>query len=233
MKYDIFLVDVDDTVLDFHYSAIQAIRAAFESYGVAWQEYFESEFTRFNTSLWAQLERKEITREYLHASRFPRYLKLLGIDGIDGTEFNEKFLRHLSTHPVYFDGAQDFLRALNGAGRVYFVTNGTLWIQRSRFDVAQLWQYAQDTFVSEVAGADKPAKQYTDYVLERIPGFQREKAVWIGDSLTADMRAAIDANIDCIWFNPKKKAGRDGLNPTYEAENYDSILKILEISPNL
>ena len=232
MKYDIFLVDVDDTILDFHYSAIQAIKGAFASYGVEWQDYYETEFTKFNGSLWAQLERKEITREYLHATRFPRYLQLLGIENIDGTEFNERFLQHLSTHPVYFDGAQEFLNKLGKAGRIYFVTNGTLWIQRSRFDIADLWKYAEDTFVSEQAGADKPSKQYTDYALARIPNFDRERAVWIGDSLTADMRAAIDAKIDCVWFNPKKKGGRDDLKPTFEVTSYDEILKILENFPD-
>ena len=228
MKYDTFLVDVDDTILDFHYSAIQAIKGAFASYGVAWQNYFETEFTKFNGSLWAQLERKEITREYLHATRFPRYLQLLGIENIDGTEFNERFLQHLSTHPVYFEGAQEFLNALREIGRVYFVTNGTLWIQRSRFDIADLWKYAEDTFVSEQAGADKPSKQYTDYVFERIPNLVLENSVWIGDSLTADMRAAIDAKMDCIWFNPKKKEGKEDLIPTYTAESYAEIIKILK-----
>jgi YjjG family noncanonical pyrimidine nucleotidase len=227
MKYDIFLVDVDDTILDFHTSAIRAIQAAFEGYGVEWKDAYESTFTTFNNSLWAQLERKEITREYLHETRFPRYLALLGFDDISGKEFNEKFLAHLSTHPIYFNGAQDFLTELNKLGRVYFVTNGTLWIQRSRFDVANLWGYALDTFVSEVAGADKPAKQYTDYVLARIPDFCKEKTVWIGDSLTADIQAAMNAGIDSIWFNPKNKQGRDGLKPTYAVDSYAKILKIL------
>ena len=229
MKYDIFLVDVDDTILDFHASAIAAIRAAFASYGVEWKEEYEKVFTTFNTSLWAQLERKEITREYLHETRFPRYLQLLGFNEISGQEFNHKFLQHLSTHPLYFAGAQAFLTALNSAGRVYFVTNGTLWIQQSRFDVANLWGYAKDTFVSEVAGADKPAKQYTDYVLARIPDFEKSRAVWIGDSLSADIKAANNAGIDSVWFNPKKKAGRADITPRYEANSYQDILKILEI----
>lgn len=227
MQYDIFLVDVDDTILDFHTSAILAIKAAFASYGVEWQDEYENVFTTFNTSLWAQLERKEITREYLHETRFPRYLALLGFDKIPGKEFNEKFLAHLSTHPLYFDGAKSFLEELNKLGRVYFVTNGTLWIQRSRFDVANLWGYALDTFVSEVAGADKPAKQYTDYVLQRIPDFDREKAVWIGDSLTADIQAAVNAGIDSVWLNPKNKPGRDGLKPTFVAKSYSEILVFL------
>ena len=229
MKYDIFLVDVDDTILDFHTSAINAIRAAFADFSVEWEDRFESEFTTFNNSLWAQLERKEITREYLHETRFPRYLALLGFDQIDGNVFNKKFLDHLSTHPIYFEGAREFLVKLAQAGRVYFVTNGTLWIQKSRFDVAGLWKYAKDTFVSEVAGADKPAKQYTDYVLERIPDFNSARAIWIGDSLTADIRAANNAGIDSIWYNPNYKPGRADIKPTYAAGSYVKILEILGI----
>ena len=38
MKYNVFFVDVDDTILDFHYSAIAAIRAAFADYGVERQD---------------------------------------------------------------------------------------------------------------------------------------------------------------------------------------------------
>ena len=227
MKYDIFLVDVDDTILDFHSAAMAAIRAAFADFGVVWDPRYETEFTRFNSSLWAQLERKEITREYLHETRFPRYLQLLGFTEISGKEFNEKFLHHLSTHPIYFDGAKDFLMALNKEGRVYFVTNGTLWIQKSRFDIAKLWGYAKDTFVSEVAGADKPSKIYTDYVLERIPDFDKAKAVWIGDSLTADVLAAVNAGIDSVWYNPKNKQGREDIQPTYMADSYSKILEIL------
>lgn len=229
MKYDVFLVDVDDTILDFHSAAMAAIQAAFADFGVAWKPEYETEFTRFNASLWAQLERKEITREYLHETRFPRYLQLLGFTDISGREFNEKFLRHLSTHPIYFEGAKEFLTALNAAGRVYFVTNGTLWIQKSRFDIAQLWGYAKDTFVSEVAGADKPSQIYTDYVLARIPDFNKNRTVWIGDSLTADVQAAVNAGIDCVWYNPKNKQGREDVMPTYEADSYTKILEILEI----
>lgn len=229
MKYDIFLVDVDDTILDFHTSAINAIRAAFADFGVEWEDRFESEFTTFNNSLWAQLERKEITREYLHETRFPRYLALLGFNQIDGNVFNKKFLEHLSTHPIYFEGAREFLVKLAQAGRVYFVTNGTLWIQKSRFDVAGLWKYAKDTFVSEVAGADKPAKQYTDYVLERIPDFNSARAVWIGDSLTADIGAADNARIDSVWYNPNSKPGRPDIKPTYVADSHVEILEILGI----
>jgi YjjG family noncanonical pyrimidine nucleotidase len=227
MGYDIFLVDVDDTILDFHGAAIAAVQAAFERCALEWKDGYAEEYTRFNASLWAQLERKEITREYLHATRFPRFLQLLGVENADGDLINELYEEFIMTRPQYFRGAKEFLNALNERGRVYFLTNGTQRIQRARFDAADLWKYADATFISGEAGADKPAKQYTDYVLERIPNFEKGRALWIGDSLTADIRAALNAEIDCVWFNPQGKEGKEGLVPTYEVKDYSQILQIL------
>lgn len=227
MGYDIFLVDVDDTILDFHGAAIAAVQSAFERCSLEWKEEYAEEYTRFNASLWAMLERKEITREHLHATRFPRFLQLLGIDNADGDVINVLYEEYIMTRPKYFCGAKEFLTKLNERGRVYFLTNGTLRIQRARFDAADLWKYAKATFISGEAGADKPAKQYTDYVLERIPDFEKERALWIGDSLTADICAALNAKIDCVWFNPRGKVGRDDLIPTYEVKDYPKILQIL------
>lgn len=228
MGYDIFLLDVDDTILDFHAAAIAAVQSAFERCSLEWKEGYAEEYTRFNASLWAMLERKEITREHLHATRFPQFLQILGIENADGDTINELYEEFIMTRPQYFCGAKEFLTALNERGRVYFLTNGTLRIQRARFDAADLWKYAKATFVSGEAGADKPAKQYTDYVLERIPDFEKGRAIWIGDSLTADVRAALDAKIDCVWFNPQGKSGRDDIIPTYEAKDYQEILQILK-----
>ncbi|MBQ8375180.1 MAG: YjjG family noncanonical pyrimidine nucleotidase [Clostridia bacterium] len=229
MKYDIFLVDADDTLLDFHASALLAIKKSFERFGYEWEERFGETFTNLNARLWASLERKEITRKQLTEDRFPLYLSLLGICDISGEEYNRRFLQLLSTLPIYISGAEEFLTALQSAGRVYIVTNGTEWIQKSRFDIAGLWSYADGVFVSDTVGADKPSKAYTDHVIAHIPDFNRERTVWIGDSLSADIRAANDANIDSIWFNPKRKSRKDGVTATYEAESFEEILQILQI----
>ena len=160
-KYDIFLVDADNTVLDFHASSRAALKAAFESFGKAWTEEYAKKFSVFNDSLWERLERKELTREKLLGERFPLFLKMLGMEDVSGESFNEKYIGYLATHPVYMEGAENFLKELNGAGRVYIVTNGTYSVQKSRFDIARLWDYAEEAFVSEKIGFDKPNKAYT------------------------------------------------------------------------
>ena len=101
MKKDIFLVDADNTILDFHASSLLSLKKSFEKIGVEWREEYGTEFTRFNDYLWERLERKEITRDELLSIRFPQYLKILGIDTVDGEEFNRVFFHPLSLTRVY------------------------------------------------------------------------------------------------------------------------------------
>ena len=225
---NIFLVDADDTILDFHGASAIALKTAFVENGIAWEEKYLTEFKRINGGLWEALERKELTRGELMDRRFHIYLAEMGLDGIDAELFNKIFLTHLATHPIYITGAQEFLLALRKLGRVYVVTNGTAWIQKSRFDISGLWSYAEDVFVSDLIGFDKPAKEYTSYVLSHIPGFEAENTVWIGDSLSADIKAANEANITSIWYNRHKKEATGEVIPDYAFENFDDILTFLQ-----
>ena len=223
----IFLVDADDTILDFHGASALAIKAAFKHFGVAWQEEYAKVFKKINDGLWESLERKELTRKELIEKRFPLYLQALGLTSVDGGGFNKQYLHFLATKPLYVQGAENFLTELGKMGRVYIVTNGTEFIQKSRFEIARLWDYIEDAFISDCIGVDKPAKGYTDYVLSHIPNFKKEEAVWIGDSLSADIKAANDAGIESIWFNPAKKPLSGKAQPQHIAVSFEEILNIL------
>lgn len=225
---NIFLVDADDTILDFHGASAIALKTAFVESGIAWKEEYLTEFKRINGGLWEALERKELTRKELMDRRFHIYLAQMGLESLDADAFNQIFLKHLATHPIYITGAQEFLVELRKLGRVYIVTNGTAWIQKSRFDISNLWAYAEDVFVSDTIGFDKPAKAYTDYVVAHIPDFSTENAVWIGDSLSADIKAANEAKITSIWYNRHKKAVSGQVIPDYTFENFEEILTFIQ-----
>lgn len=225
---DIFLVDADDTILDFHGASKAALRFAFESVGETWQVEFGDVFKRINDELWLALEERKLTRAELLEKRFPYYLSTLGRADMDGQAFNERYLNHLATHPVYVDGAQAFLQRLNEKGRVFIVTNGTYRIQKSRFDIAGLWGYAENVFVSEKIGANKPAKGFTDYVTSHIENFEKDRAVWIGDSLSADIQSANNIHVESVWYNPTKLPLKGHAKPTYTANSFAEILRILD-----
>lgn len=225
---NIFLVDADDTLLDFHASAQKGLVIAFEKCGLLWKEEYAARFKEVNDKLWESLEKKELTRATLMKERFPIFLSTLGFDSSIGKTFNEHYLEYLANNPVYISGAEEFLAELKKRGRVFIVTNGTEWIQKLRFEKSGLFAIADDVFISDSIGADKPAKAYTDYVISHIEHFEKPKAVWIGDSLSADMKAANDAGITSVWFNPKGKAVTNQATPDYIASDFYEVLKILQ-----
>lgn len=229
MKKDIFLLDADDTILDFHGASNLAIRAVLEGFGIEWKEEYGIKYKTLNDGLWERLEKGELTREKLIEIRFPTYLNVLGFTGVSGADFNDKYLEYIATHPIFMDGGEAFLHKLPKFGRVYIVTNGSYVIQKSRFRIVEMQKYAEKIFISQEVGADKPSPVYTQFVLENIPDFDKKRAVWIGDSLSADIKAACQAGIDSIWYNPKNKPLKGEFAPSFTANSFEEIEKILGI----
>ena len=224
---DIFLIDADDTLFDFHASSTLAVKEAFKKCNIEWKEEYMPIYRQVNGELWAKLERQELTRDELMENRFSIYLSVLGLPA-DGKEMNRHYVECVSNTPMYYEGAEDFLATLAKKGRIYIVTNGTRDIQRARFDIAKLWEKVDGVFISQIVGYDKPDPRYTKYVETHIEGYTKERAVWIGDSLSADIQAANDANITSIWYNSLEKPLLGNAKPDFTAKNFEEILEILK-----
>lgn len=119
------------------------------------------------------------------------------------------------------------MRDLSQRYRLYIVTNGNAASQRTRLAHSGLLPYVGDVFVSEDAGAAKPDKRYFDYVFSRIPGFEKERALLIGDSLTSDMRGAQNGGIDGLWYCPLGGEAPEDLSIPYRAESFEAIRELL------
>ena len=165
---DIFLVDADDTILDFHGGSELALKELFEEFSIPWKEEYLLEYRKINEGLWSALERKEMTRDYLMSQRFHIYFAHMGMTDIDATAFNEKYVDMLSNRPIWFDGAEAFLEELGKMGRVYIVTNGTADVQKSRFTICRIYERTDGVFVSQEIGADKPDSRFTNFAIENI-----------------------------------------------------------------
>ena len=78
-----------------------------------------------------------------------------------------------------------------------------------------------------MVGAEKPSREFFGTVESGIDGFVPEKAIVIGDSLSSDIKGAINYGLDCIWYNPDQKPSPKGWNITHIVSNFDEILEIL------
>ena len=215
-KYDIFLFDADNTLFDYDKAEANALKAMFESYGFDYSERIHLKYRDFNSQVWTQYEKNEITKEELQTVRFKRLFDYAGI-GADEKTFNEKYLYELGKGSFLIPGAFEICRDIVSMGkRIYIVTNGMLTTQQSRIQNSQIKDYISDFFVSEHIGFQKPHISYFEHVFASIPGFEKSKALIIGDSLSADIAGGNNSGIDSCWLNTSRKKNDTDIIPIYE-----------------
>ena len=226
MRYDIILFDADGTLLDFHKSESEAVREAMELNGIQPTDEKVSLYSQINDGLWKKLERGEIEKNRLYASRWVMLVEYYGFNA-DPYAMSSYYTETLATKSYLMDGALEICKYLYGKYHLYVVTNGKKSVQDGRFDPSPLAPMFEGVFVSEEIGFEKPRREYFDAVVKNIPDFNTQEAIIIGDSLTSDMQGGINYGIDTCWFNPARKSAPAEMNLTYVINSLDELKNIL------
>ena len=224
---EFLLLDLDDTILDFHMQEAVAIRKTLSAVGITPTDDICNLYSKINLRHWKMLENKEITRETLAWHRFWELFEVLGVEG-DPQKTGELYWDHLSSGHFFLPGAEKAVKSLAEKYKLYMVTNGTARVQHSRIASAGLAPYFERIFVSQEMGADKPEKAYFDGCFSQIPGFAPEKAMIVGDSLGSDIRGGKNAGIKTCWVNPKGKTAPPENMPDYEIKSIVELESLLE-----
>ncbi len=196
---DIFLLDLDETLFDFPRAERENLRRSLQLYGAPFDGHVCARFHAINDGLWKLLERGGITRSELTVRRFELLFGELGI-AASAADVAREYYDGFPEICYPYEGAAEFLKRLSGRGRLYAVTNGGTKIQRRHLELTGFDAYFSGAFISEELGADKPSREFAAYVAEHIPAFSRERAVWLGDSMTSDMLCAERLGVDFVLF---------------------------------
>ena len=223
-KYSVVLFDIDDTLLDFPRSEKEALCEAFMLSGVELNEEMITVYQKINYELWKALERGEIERDELMTRRFEDFAKFYGLD-IDFLKVANDYLDCLGKKIYFIEGARELLEALYGKIRMYIVTNGLAKVQNSRYKLTGFDKIFDGMFISQEVGANKPDNRFFEYVAEHIVGFEKEKTIIVGDSLSSDIAGGINFGIDTCWYSAKGMTPK--LQPTYTVDSLDNVLPIL------
>lgn len=223
-KYDVILMDADETLFDFVRSSQEALSGTLSHYGISVDEAVWKIYRRHNDTVWEAFERGEMTPEERNTARFERLFQELGIPA-DVTAANREYMEALGKEGYALPGAEDLCRALFPHRPLYIVTNGVLKSQASRMARSPLRPYIKKMYVSEQVGFRKPQKEFFDAVLSDIGIADRSRVILLGDSLTSDMAGGQNAAVDTCWYNPE---GKDpgGLCPDYEIRALNEFIPI-------
>ena len=224
---EFLLLDLDDTILDFHKAERIALSKTIQDFGIAPTEAVLARYHVINKWHWEQLEQGKLTRPEVLENRFGMLFAELGV-AVDKTLCARAYEKNLSIGHYFLPGAEDAVSRLSRKYRLFLVSNGTASVQKGRMTSANLYRFFEKVFVSQEIGHNKPAKAYFDACFAQIDGFDPQKAIIVGDSLTSDIQGGINAGILTCWVNPTHEKGREDISPDYEIEALSQLEVLLD-----
>lgn len=224
---EFLFLDLDDTILDFHKAERLAVAKTFREFGLEPTEAVLNRYHEINKLHWQRLERGEITRDQVLVGRFQMLFEELGKDA-DPTRLAKSYEHNLGIGHYYLPGAREAVERLQRRCRLFLASNGTASVQHSRLTSAGLYPCFEQVFVSQELGFNKPAKEFFDACAARIPGYDAEKAMMVGDSLSSDILGGIRAGMRTCWVNPAHKTAPEDIRPDYEIESLSQLPALLE-----
>ena len=223
---EILLLDLDDTILDFHKAERIALSRTIREFGVEPTEEILQLYHEINDWHWKQLELGKMTREEVLVNRFAVLFERLGRN-VEAAACTKRYSENLAIGHYFMPGAEEAVAALSKKYRLFLASNGTASVQHGRMTSANLYRFFEEAFVSQEIGHNKPSRAYFEACFARIPGFDREKAMMVGDSLTSDIKGGINAGIKTVWVNPGHKDCGE-IKPDYEIEALSQLEALLE-----
>ena len=219
-----FLLDADETILDFVRSSRESFFIAMQQLGLLLGENEFLQFKAINDGLWQEYEQGTVTKPQLMKERFARLFEALGVNA-DAVQANTLYFTTLCGRGYLLPGAEDFLRSLNTRSRVF--SSPTARPRRSTADcVLSAWNTSLTGSLFPMRSAfPSRTRVFFAYVLDKA-GLQSGECAVIGDSLTSDIRGANNAGILSIWYNAKGKIA-EGAHPDHTARSYAKILEIV------
>ncbi len=221
------LFDLDDTILDFHTAERHAIRQSFEEFGIPVSEEILARYSEINIGCWQRMERGEMTRAEVLVGRFEKLFHEMGVD-TPARSVQDRYESLLESGHYFVPGAPELLEELYPDYDLYLVSNGNAVTQESRLKSAGIGRYFKGIFISETIGVNKPAKVFFDACFAAIPGFRREDALIVGDSLSSDIRGGFNADVRTCWFNPAGICAKGELRPDFEIRALGELPALLK-----
>lgn len=227
MRYDIILLDADNTLYDFDAAERNALHTVLTARGYTPDEATVKVYLDINNALWDAFARGEVEQEFLLVERFRRFVQAMGGDH-DPAAFNADYVNALAANGILLPGALEFCKTLSDWGcTLAIVTNGATVAQRGRYAASPLREYIPNLFISQELGVNKPDALFFDHVCRNLNISDRSRAVVMGDNLGSDILGGNNAGIDTIWYNPHGAPLAGCARPTYTVTDFTAALSVI------
>ncbi len=226
-KQPVVLLDLDNTILDFNTAERIALGRALGDLGLPVSDEIAALYNKINIQHWEMLEDGILTREQVLVQRYESLFRELGVE-TDAERAQSLYENYLAEGHWFMPGAEELLESLQGKYRLFICSNGSQSVQDGRIASAGIAPYFEKIFISEHMEGNKPEARFFEQCFREIPGFDKSRAIILGDSLTSDIRGGKNAGILSCWFNPARREYNGTIIPDYEINKLAEFSLLLE-----
>ena len=220
--------DLDDTLLDHkkaEQNGLTDVHQHFDEVNKIPLEKLIETYHHINKGLWEEYGRGKIDRHILHRRRFEETFAALGIETSLYEEAGKVYMAYYRNHWEWVDGAKKAYDKIASKYPVGIITNGFAETQWMKIDQFGFRETARHIVISEEVGVMKPNQKIFDHSTELV-GVPREKILYVGDSVTSDVKGGMNAGWKVAWYksNPTEL---EALLPTFVFDDFDQLLEAL------
>ena len=205
-KKDIFF-DLDHTIWDFDRNAKETLHELYytfkfdDLFNKSSSDEFIETYTINNHRVWDLYHHGKIDKPTLRRLRFADTFTQLGVDpDLFPKDFEEEYLKICPTKKNLFPHAIETLEYLQRKYHLHLISNGFKEACETKLTHSDLRKYFKTIVISEVFGVNKPDQRIFDYAITN-GNANKEDSIMIGDNIDADVRGAINAGLEAIYFN--------------------------------
>ena len=159
--------------------------------------------------------------------RFEQFLAAIGRTDVDAAGMSAAFVDALGRQSIPVEGAVEAVARWSRVLPVVIVTNGIAKVQHGRMDASAFAPYIAGLVISEELGVAKPDPRMLQEGMAVAGVSDVRRALMLGDSLSSDIAAAANAQVDACWYNPNGQRNEKGLPVAYEIRSLDEVDAIL------
>ena len=228
------LFDLYDTVLkDVSFSVQQCFAWLYENYFkevCTWEE-FETYREIFSPMYGKRAEdNSEVHFMGDEVVKIFEHFKVLLPEDLYALEYN---LLNQMQQETLLDDVRDTLTELRGNGIGMYMLSNSIFGGKAterlleEFDILK---YFNKVFVSADYGIRKPHPGFFQMATREIqkdyPDVQKEDILFVGNDYASDVKGAIGAGLEAVWYNVTQQADEEGI-VTYSIGNFKELLNII------
>jgi putative hydrolase of the HAD superfamily len=209
---DVFF-DLDHTLWDFDKNSELTFETIFnKNHPTMDSKEFIDKYVPINQACWKLYQYDKISHDELRYNRLKHSFDALNyvISDEEIENIAQEYIHLLPENNHLFDGVFEVLDYLTQKYRLHIITNGFAEVQFRKLKNSNIRSYFQTITNSEMAGVKKPNPIIFEYALD-LAKAKKESSIMIGDCLEADVKGALNAGLDAIFFNESNVQAEQGI----------------------